>query len=382
MNKNYLEALYNSCAKFSDKFCQNKFESQNSKCKLFYKKNANSIEKIHVCPYGYMCYFNGDVVYSTIIDDKYSDLKKIKKRASYDSRFSQGNIMTIIPFDKLYEAINNSEKMSYLSTYKDTYHDLNNNNRYLLDCVNSIPEYEIKKHVNIIKSIVELSNLFLGHKNRIDGLVDDDARFLVYKSVIDFINDKCYELLSNPIIKNEELFCDLKKNLEFIDYRIRYLKRIVEGNAYKEEYKKNLNIINIIMSLKYSFDVPSKKKGQHISVNINNRCDEEFCVYDDIYVAFFVLFENATKYAPFDTDINVNIDYKEKESLTIVFENRSEEVGPINEIMNRGTQGLNHKAGSGLGLSIAKEIFELSMIDFRVEYSNNVFRCVLNKKAY
>ena len=379
MKKNEIKLFLDGKPVFENRFCTNKYLI-GKKCKKFYiSELAKKVEHISVCPYGYSCVFGTKYVVSGIIDEKYCNLKLIESRLNFNKRIYGKNVkIEMLSLEDLEEIKNEVSENSILEEYKSTFHDLNNNHRYLLDNYNVLND-ELKKIY--ISNVQSLSNIYLKHKEKIKNAILSSDKFNIYSSEIDeidYINKQLLEIVDN----DNKSVLDFKSSLEFNDFRIRYLHRIITSSQATDDsrYLKDISIHKILTKLKYVFLIPSKKKNQTINMNLSYDT-EVIKVYDDIYVGFFILFENAIKYAPFSSIIDVYY-YNNENKIEISFENYSDYVGDISRLLERGMQGDNHKDGNGLGLTIAYDIFEKSGFNLSVYYADGKFICKLTKDVY
>lgn len=386
MKKNSKKALFARNVTFNCGFCDKKFSSQ-SKCIRFYETNRNLIQnEVVVCPYGYTCIFGNESIISSIVDDTYCNLKLVLSRDNYSKRNGQKtyvqNIVTSLELQQMIDELKND---TFFHVYRDTFHDLNNNNRYLIDCFDSIPNYIKNQNKDISFLINALSSIFLSHKKLIEAVSSDSEKLSIYRREINSIEDFNKQLLSLTKTLDHSSVQNLKRNLEFIDFRIRYLKRIVDydGDYHKTYYIKRLKVMSILTKLKYAFANPAHKKNQVIK--INNDFSEELQVeaYDDVYLAFFILYENAIKYAPFNTTISITISIFD-ENVYINISNVSEYIGENVDLCLRGVQGDNKKDGNGLGLTIANEIFLASKFYFKAYFDkqSSTFNASVSFKRY
>lgn len=377
MNKNEIGLFLSDKPEFTDVFCKNKYKTGN-KCKKYYE-NEISKKMIHisVCPYGYACVFGPKYIYSSIIDDEHSNLNLIKKRFNYNRRaHGDETQLKILKSKELDELLNEIQNGSDFEEYKSTFHDLNNNHRYLLDNYNVLDD-DLKQIYQI--DVLSLSNIYLNHKKKLENAISTMEKYDIYLSEINDIDEINKRLLERINSDNKNVL-DFKSSLEFNDFRIRYLRRITNStiNDNDSMYLKDISIYKILTKLKYAFSIPSKKKNQAIKLNQSNDYSV-LKVYDDIYVAFFILFENAVKYAPFNSIIDVKYFFNNNDKIEIVFENYSDNVGNTSKLLERGIQGDNHKEGNGLGLAIAFEIFKKSGFNLDICYKNGKFICDISK---
>ena len=168
---------------------------------------------------------------------------------------------------------------------------------------------------------------------------------------------------------------NLKNNLGFIDYRIRYLKRLTEGNGnlHQDKFLKDLNIHSMITKLRYSFKATLAKKQQDIKIHSPENLLHTFRGHDDVFLGLFILLENSIKYAPLNSIIDIYINNNTDNEINIEISNISDYIDDINYLKYRGVVGSNHKEGNGLGLNIASQIFDASNIEFEFEFKDNKF---------
>lgn len=380
--RNTVNLIKNKKAKFSDGFCTNRFVSS-AKCYNFYIKNIqNNFEGLTRCPYGYACYFYKNIVLSSIVDEKNCDLKCILSRVGYMRR--QLNInqkVKILSVQQLEKLLLDTKQQNELDAYRDTFHDLNNNNRSLKDLVEKITPFF---NENLILHLNKLFDIFEQHNVNLLQVNDFLSKLRIYKEEIKRIDEIKNEILKDKILQDSK-FYDLKSNFEFIDYRIRYLKRIVNSdyNHHLETFKKDLSVHKIIKKLVYAFESTLRKKDQKIELNVDNYGESyNIIAYDDIYLGFFILLENAVKYSSLGSKINVYISRNTEHYVEVIIENDSEYISNTDLLTKRGTQGDNYKDGSGLGLSIAEDIFAASNLVLTVSYVHGKFLCIIKNNEY
>lgn len=371
---NDINSIVHSTAKFEVEFCKKKFYSS-SKCKSFYLNNLNAIvEEINVCPYGYACIFGKSKIISSLIDDKHSNLTMLRNRAKYNNKCSKNATkITILSSEEIKQLLLSLKKEDIYNEYRDTFHDLSNNNRYLKDIIDKLELNEkIKNHKNIKNLIDNLMNIFETHNNKLKECADIDSKRALYIEEINKI-----DTIKNMLLKIDYVISilDFKDNLRFIDYRIRYLKRITEGNGnlHQDKFLKDLNIHSMITKLRYSFKATLAKKQQDLKIHSPENLLRIFKGYDDVYLGLFILLENSIKYAPLNSIIDIYISNNTDNKINIEISNISDYIDDINYLRYRGVVGRNHKEGNGLGLNIASQIFEASDIEFKFEFKENKF---------
>lgn len=385
--KNTINIIKNKKAQFFEKFCANKF-MKSEKCYKFYIRNFESdFEGITKCPYGYACYFYKNQVISSIIDYKYCDLSRIISRNGHlnrtnfmkknrrSDRSEIVNNVKVLSENELEKLIEDTKKQNELDLFRDTFHDLNNNNRSLKDIVEKLNNFLDE---DILMKLRELFQIFDKHNEILYHVNDTSSKLQIYSSEIKQIDEIKNSILKDINRKNKKNY-SLVRNLEFIDFRIRYLNRICISDHHTAIYKKELNVVKIITKLKHAFESTLIKKSQKIDIKVNDIEDKfRIIAYDDIYLGFFILLENAIKYAPMNSQINVFI-INENNNIKIIIDNQSNYIGKTNLLVKRGIQGENCKDGNGFGLSIAYDIFCSSNMSFTIKYENNHFICVISK---
>lgn len=371
---NDINSIAHSTANFDVEFCKRKFYSS-SKCKSFYLNNLkNIVEEIKVCPYGYTCIFGKSKIISSLIDDKHCNLIMLKNRAKYNNKCFKNSIkFTILSSEELRQFILSLKNEDVYNEYRDTFHDLSNNNRYLKDIIDKLKLNEKNKNQKKIKDLVDkLMNIFETHNNKLKECINIDSKRALYVEEIDEI-----DTIKNMLLKIEYVTTtsDFNNNLRFIDYRIRYLKRITggNGNLHQDKFLKDLNIHSMITKLRYSFKATLAKKHQDLIIHQSKNLLHTFKGYDDVFLGLFILLENSIKYAPLNSIIDIYISNSDTDKINIVISNTSDYIDDINYLKYRGVVGSNHKEGNGLGLNIASQIFEASNIEFEFEFKGNKF---------
>lgn len=382
MNKNSKTAIQTKKAIFDCSFCNGKYYSpkKHNKCHLFYENNKELEQcNILVCPYGYTCIFGKRSIISSIVDDCNCNLDLIQKRNRYDRRckLKEEKGTNIIYTKKDIENECGLLKEEFIfSIYQDTFHDLKNNNRYFLDCVDAI-KGDLNKIDGFNNLLLSLSNIYNDHLKKHENNDDIYKKKQLYEEEIEEIGEITKNMLSRIPKNRPSVYDNLRSSLDFVDFRIRYFKKIVgnDGIHHINDEKKKINIISILTKLKYAFYNSTNKKNQKIK--IENDCDEiDFTVnaYDDLYIAFFILYENAIKYAPLNSLIVIKIRLdKNKYKISIKNKTEGTEDDKGLDLLQRGVRGSNKKDGNGLGLSIAKEIFNSSNLDLSVDNDLHYF---------
>lgn len=323
-------------------FCKKNCE-KNTKCINHYKEIFTQGAGLYICPYGFNTYYDNesnDIIFSCFrVKDKYDKKKadpKIKDEAMGN------NYYRIIEL----EALN-----SYVKAY-NIFHE--NNQRY--DDYNTYVEdilHDIRKYNAQLKAKID----------RLYRKMEGNKR-------------KYYDML--------EITKSIYEIAWFFTLRI---------NAYDFLYNENLstaippaqyNIYSIFYKIKECIKEYASGKNINIHLNANREC-REIKAYECIELLPYILLENAIKYAPRNTDVNIYIEEHAKKSKISVssigpFVDRNE----LKKIFIRGFRGANAqehtKEGQGIGLYTAKKICDLHNLKYSIDSSDNIIQKIKNIK--
>lgn len=301
-------------------FCEKYYNDENKKCKKFYQNliREESLDGVHLCPYGFSCYKCGNKIYSCLIISNHSDLKKVnihlkayKQQLKDFSNYTLSQIRAIINQTEAYEK---KEKILRL-----TIHDLKNATKHFMDLADSV---------------------------------------------------KQDESLSKKIEQDDELFSAIE-GYSLIQYRLDYHDGLLNSGITQRIEKRHINFHKMIMKLSKLMKYRGSKKD--VDIEFHGYTNNYFSCNRDMYLASFIFIENAIKYAEQYSKINIRFRDDRKELTYVEIENECRHISAdeMNYIYNdgfRGEQAQCRSKGSGLGLGLAKKICERSGVELKTEF--------------
>lgn len=142
---------------------------------------------------------------------------------------------------------------------------------------------------------------------------------------------------------------------ELINFRLDILNGSVDLTNILEKEQK---IHPLVVKLSYLLKYKAHQKG--IDINIDHVQDNSFNITKSLYLALFILMENAVKYALPNSKIKINfIETKNITKISIV--NISDKIIETDAdlLLKKGVRGSNGiGVGSGIGLTMASELLE------------------------
>lgn len=218
------------------------------------------------------------------------------------------------------------------------------------------------------------------------------------------------------IIPQEKVVESIGNQIEYVKSTIRanpdktakaFLKFMKNNIAMKSEFSvfaklydenpnlsiRQHNIHRVLMNILYSFFPDFTDK--HVHVTVAKSLSKGYFDYESIYVAFFHLIENATKYieeySKFKIYFNESID-----EVDVIFDMISLKIKETEkeQIFVEGYSGefaiKEEKQGKGIGMSRVKKILELNNAKINLdikndgaskpEYQNNIFTIKIKKE--
>lgn len=283
-------------------YCKNHF---NEKCKTYYDKLDIKKADFYICPYGFSTFVYKENVYSSILIKGCTN-KKTKRNIEINNE----SFTDFVLYDK--ETV---IKILDYSFKKDD--EINIHNKFTHDIGN------ISKYFNYMTANIDQESL-------------------------------------------EEDLMPLLSLYELINFRVRLYETEQQGNYKSAGYSKEIRgeLRPQLKKLKSIMSYAAKDKN----INIRLQFEQENIVsfYPDVFLAFFIILENAIKYGLKDNTIFINFIENSENHTTVEFIN----IGPkvfeyeIPLLKQRGFRGETAKelgkSGSGLGLSMAEEIFSRS----------------------
>lgn len=259
--------------------------------------------------------------------------------------------------------------------------------------VNAIPFYDDEAHIMlIIKDLTYKKTSEMAEKEILD-------RFKTDKIKTEFFANMSHELKTplNVISSSNQLLESNYKNGKIKDYNenIKYHINLVRQSSYRIQrligniidltkmesgfYNIKLskhNVVNVIEDLFMKIEKYSSKKDISIIFDTDN---EEIYTYIDrqeIERVMLNLLSNCIKFTPNGGEIRLNIYDKENEFKIVVEDNGigipENKIGVIFEEFGQADKTLSRKAeGSGIGLSIVKNLVELHDGNIRVKSKEN-----------
>lgn len=192
------------------------------------------------------------------------------------------------------------------------------------------------------------------------------------------------DLLSKVEIDNE----NAKSYIDVLNRQSLRLKKLIEdlieaSKAASGAIKINKNPCNIATLIRQTVgEYEEKLSNANLDV-ITNIDDDDFMILADgrrIWRVFENLLNNICKYSQENT--RVYIDLKDKgDKVAVVFKNTSNYQLNMSgdELMKRFVRGdkSRHTEGSGLGLSIAKNLVDLQDGDFKIDIDGDLFKAII-----
>lgn len=287
--------------------CRKYFNDSYKSCKKHYEQIIKEGKICEkMCPYGFYTFFRENNIYTSIII-KDDNYNKIRDAYKYRRK-------KLKPKDEYYSK---NQVICMIDDFEKMIHDVQNSR----ECMH------------------ELSN--------IGGYIN---------SMISDINDNYREIVDDDDIKAMLGLYDM------INYRIS-LATDISGIGYRKEILKThpiLDKLRIMMSYK------ARKKNVKIALESKNLYIEGS---NNLYLALFIIFDNAIKNAPNNSEVNIYYGKITSEFVEIKIENRGPiiEKDELDKLIINNYRGVNTKAGgSGKGLAIFDKICK------KAEYKYNI----------
>ena len=294
-------------------FCNKSICDNHKKCQSHYQRIIdNNTKGITKCPYGFSTYMSssGNIYTSLLLDE---DLYNTKLKRNLESTKEKTNRFDHYKESQLIKIIEEFEK-------------LQDENKVFTYCVHDLKN---------------MGNYFYG----ITETIKEDY-------------SKLYEEDDN--IKALCILYDL------INYRVDCIEGIKEQNNKLELKKLHPQIKKIAIFMKF------QAKNKNVHITFNGTQEQDVYMSNNIYLAIFLVLENAVKYSPFNSEIFINFS-DQKSYSQVEISNRCKKL-PEEEIpliTDRGYRGSNASPyGNGLGLALAKEIFDASEADFHIDVTD------------
>ena len=219
----------------------------------------------------------------------------------------------------------------------------------------------------LINSKLILSKIYDSYQRKIDhyrSLIDSlPSLFAEIERMVALAKDEINNLSIGELDRHR-LHSLLNMNGLF-ECRLEYANKIYAFNKSPSENrsfstsKSSYSIYNMIQKLVYLLKTPAEQKQlRGLFLNGNSYLNPR--TTKDVYLGFFILLENALKYAKKNTEVIVEVrDYEDRCDVRIL--NHSDYISntSMKQITKAGFTGENgrNKESHGLGLAIAQRIF-------------------------
>lgn len=299
------------------KCCGKFFADNNRRCRKFYDKCLNSNYEdgtILCCPYGFSCIVFANEVYTGLIIKEESDYSKVKgnieqynKKINDYSQYNRKDILILIQ--------NYRELKKRMEIFEKTVHDIKNATRSMLDITENI-ENETK-------------------------LLSDNK---VYNAIVGY---------------------------GLIKYRLDYHDYVIDGKGIIEQRRGSLNAHKMMNKLSHQMYYRARKKG--IEIQLQGSTSVSVLQNASLYLGFFQLIENAVKYAVMNSEVIISFRDISSDEVEVRVENvcnpiLEEEINKLTQKGYRASRASINTNGSGLGLFLAKEIFDEAKCAFKIIY--------------
>ncbi|MDY0274019.1 MAG: hypothetical protein RBR42_01095 [Desulfomicrobium sp.] len=299
--------------------CSSVCLKNNEKCKNYYNRIANT-QGFHECPHGFTSYVrdNSQIITALKVNGYFSKKKTKTRNTSYSPTITEDAFLQYIQSASRENTINMEKEIGSL------FHEIGRLNADILYKSNELILGLTNTNFNLHSTEIleNVSNIFA-----------------------------CSQLIS---IRNT--FYNFERNPSAT------IKEKVGIEIYKKFDKVKKSLLR-------------QARKNNINMWINGECTDRIDGYDIFDMLPFLIIDNAIKYAPKDTEINIEFSELMNNRLVTI-----ESYGPLledgekNYITIREFRGKRARkvAGSGIGLYFAKKICELNSI--RMEISSDKTR--------
>ena len=291
----------------------------NKKCDNFYNSVINNKDEkgVFTCPYGLCAVKTQNDIYTSLNITEKSDLTKLVPNLSRHKQnlrqYTQYSLSQIIKIIDEYEKINYETQVRRV-----TIHDIKNAIKHFMDLAEDVKEdEEVKKIAS----------------------------------------------------SNEKLFSSVE-GYSLIQYRLAYHDKLLnfEDNTISKAY---INVHQTMVKLSKLLKYRGIKKG--VEIKFHGQWKAKFSVNKDSYLMYFILLENALKFALENTRVDISFGMTEEKELKVEIKNESypldeEEIENIFKTGFRSRMAISTSKGSGLGLTLAKKIADASNITLDCKY--------------
>ncbi len=302
--------------------CQKNFYEENSKCNKFYNAiiSNTSDQRVFVCPYGLCAIRTKTTIYTCLNITEKTDLTKlIPNLRRYNQSIKQ---FTQYSLSQVIRIIDEFEKTNYETQVRRlTIHDIKNATKHFIDLVEEV------KNDEEVNQIAEA---------------------------------------------NDKLFSSVE-GYSLIQYRLAYHDKLLnyEENTVEKAY---INFHQMMKKLSKLLMYRGIKKGVLIDLHACSTIPN-FRANKDLYLMYYILMENALKFALEKTTVKINCLITEENELRIEISNtcyqiEDEEIDKIFLSGYRSKSAMNTSKGSGLGLTLVKKIADVSNVQLDCKYKS------------
>lgn len=292
-------------------FCQKNCGDSKKKCQKHYNQILNEENELIKCPYGFYSIAKTNNIYTSIIlEEDMADSKE--KLKLYNEKITQYKTYTT---EELFDYIDDIE---YLENQKQ---ELKKENNSLKDCTHDLGN--IGTYFNSMSSRVKTKYSEICEQ-------DNDVKAMLC----------LYEMMNYRI--------NITSSIPVSGYR----KQIIKLHPLLEKLK-------IMMSYK------ANNKDSKITIEPN---DDYVMASENLYIAMFIVIDNAVKYTPSRGNVEIYFEKKDK-TISINVSNIGPKIEPFekDKLTERSYRGFNNNStGQGIGLSVYKEICEKGNYGFEI----------------
>ena len=394
-------------------YCKKRLPIGDSKGKTFNKRCFSFLKSLNngsweVCPSGYSAIKQSKhCLCGCFISNKQFDKKKRNRAA----RMKKEEVDIILPIEaeKIFKML---DQDIFIDSYSAFIHDFSHSIGFLKTHLESCSIY--KKHISSLSAVIkcygEIIDCFNSYndnyvsKPKLDDWLKNRENL---DEVLDCYNRKAKSYLDlidsiHPLFVKMETIVDLafeetKGNHELDDheknkiYSMLYMKDLFNcqleyaSKSYLVNFgidknflspPKRVDVYKTLQKLVYLLKTPAKSKDLD-GIFIKGKSHLTPSITEDVYLGFFILLENSLKYARQKTKVEVEVKDISKDTCRVVITNHSdyisrESLDKLTEIGFRGENSKN-KESHGMGLAIAKVIFDQSNTCLSFGYENGVF---------